>query len=236
LIRGPDLPLNPETNMTINERTLPMDRRDFSRCLIGAGLALAASPSVLAQGAPVEGQHYVKLATPASTTLPPDKKVELIEFFWYGCPHCNSFEPTLEAWIKRLPPDVAFRRVHVGFGAPHQVHQRLFYALEDMGALETAHRKVFAAIHVQNKRLLTDAEISAFGSESGLDGAKLVATMKSFGVNTKAARARQLSEAYKIDGVPALGIHGRFYTSGSLAGNTDRMMQVAEFLIGRARG
>jgi len=218
-------------------------RRDFSRQFLAAGAVLAAPTALRAQGAqgagaPVEGQHFVRLSTPASISLPPDKKVEVVEFFWYGCPHCNNFEPMLEGWIKRLAPDVAFRRVHVGFGAQHQIHQKLHYALEEMGVLPTMHRKVFAAMHAPSNRrqLISDSEISAFGNESGIDGAKLVATMKSFGVNTKAARARQLTDAYKIDGVPALGVQGRWYTSGSLAGSLDRMVAVADFLIGRARG
>jgi thiol:disulfide interchange protein DsbA len=218
------------------------NRRDFSRQLVAASAVLAAPPALLAQGAapagaPVEGTHFVRLSTPAAVTLPtPDKKVDVVEFFWYGCPHCNAFEPMVEAWAKRLPPDVSFRQVHVGFGAPHQVHQKLYYALEEMGVLATMHRKVFAAMHVQNKRLLSDTDIAAFGAESGIDGAKLVATMKSFGVNTKAARARQLSDAYKIDGVPALGVQGRYFTSGSLAGSHERMVAVADYLIGRSRG
>jgi protein dithiol oxidoreductase (disulfide-forming) len=218
------------------------NRRDFSRQLIAGGAALAAPPALLAQaaapaGAPVEGTHFVRLSTPAALSLPtPDKKVDVVEFFWYGCPHCYAFEPMVEAWAKRLPADVSFRQVHVGFGAPHQVHQKLYYALEEMGALPALHRKVFAAIHAQNKRLLSDTEIAAFGTENGIDGAKLVATMKGFGANTKAARARQLSEAYKIDGVPAIGIQGRYFTSGSLAGSHERMVAVAEYLIGRSRG
>ena len=213
------------------------NRRDFSRHLLAAGAVFAAPPAVLARGAaPVEGTHFVRLNTPASVSLPtPDKKIDLVEFFWYGCPHCNAFEPALESWVKRLPPDVSFRRVHVGFGAPHQAHQKLFYALEELGLLDTLHRKVFAAIHMQNKRLLTDADIAAFGTESGIDGAKLVAATKSFGVVTKATRARQLSEAYKIDGVPAIGVQGRYYTSGSLAGSMERMVTVADYLIGKSR-
>jgi protein dithiol oxidoreductase (disulfide-forming) len=224
-------------------------RREFSRHLLATGAALALPAAAVqaqtakpaagpAPGQPVEGQHFVRLSTAAPVTLPSaDKKVEVVEFFWYGCPHCNNFEPLLESWVKRLPPDVAFRRVHVGFGPQHQIHQKLFYALEEMGALETTHRKVFAAMHTPatRRQLLNDNEITAFGNESGLDGAKLVATMKSFGVNTKAARARQLTDAYKIDGVPALGVQGRFYTSGSLAGSLDRMVAVAEFLIARSR-
>lgn len=217
-------------------------RRDFSRQLAAAGAALAAPHLVIAQanaGAPVEGQHYVKLSTPAPVTLPSaDKKIDVVEFFWYGCPHCNNFEPLLEGWIKQLPADVSFRRVHVGFGVQHQIHQRLHYALEEMGVLATMHRKVFAAMHAPSNRrqLINESEVVAFGNESGIDGAKLAATMKSFSVNTKSAKARQLTDAYKIDGVPALGVQGRWFTSGSLAGSLERMLAVTNHLIGRARG
>ncbi len=214
-----------------------MQRRDFSRQLAGAGLGLAVSGLAQAQGqAPKEGTHYVRLQTPAPVSLPgADKKIEVVEFFWYGCPHCYAFEPTLEAWVRTLPADVAFRQVPVGFMAPHQLHQRLFYALEEMGQLQATHRKVFAAIHQQNRRLGTEADIAAFASASGIDAAKLAESMKSFGVSTKASRAKQLADAYKIDGVPALGIHGRFYTSGALAGNHERAVQVASYLIQQAR-
>ena len=223
-------------------------RRDFSRHLLTTSAALAALTTLAAPrfasaqaaagtGGPVEGQHFVRLSTPVPLTLAPDKKVEVVEFFWYGCPHCNNFEPQLESWLKRLPPDVMFRRIHVGFGPQHQIHQKLHYALEEMDLLPTMHRKVFAAMHASSNRrqLITDAEIAAFGTESGIDGAKLVLTMKSFSVNTKAARARQLTDAYKIDGVPALGVQGRYFTSGSLAGSLERMVAVADFLIARAR-
>lgn len=217
-----------------------MQRREFSKHLLTAGasatVALALSPAAQAQaGAPVEGQHYVRLSSPVAVSVPAGKAVEVVEFFWYGCPHCYAFEPVLENWVKKLPADVAFRQVPVGFMAPHQLHQKLFYALEEMGQLPSTHRKVFAAIHQQNKRLNTEGDILAFGKEAGLDETKLAAALKSFGTNTKSARAKQLADAYKIDGVPALGIHGRFYTSGSLAGSNERAVAVADFLIQRAR-
>jgi thiol:disulfide interchange protein DsbA len=213
-----------------------MKRRDFSRQLAGAGLGLAAAGLARAQGGPVEGQHYVKLSTPAPVSLPsPDKKVEVVEFFWYGCPHCFSFEPLLESWVRRLPPDVAFRQVPVGFAVPHQLHQKLFYALEEMGQLPAMHRRVFTAIQQQNQRLNNEADIVAFVGANGVDRDKFIAAFWSFSVATKANRAKQLSEAYKIDGVPALGIHGRFYTSGSLAGSHERALAVTDFLIQRAR-
>jgi len=215
-----------------------MHRRDFSRQIASAGLGLGLAWAGLAQaqGVPKEGTHYVRLSTPAPVTLPsPDKKIEVVEFFWYGCPHCHAFEPALQAWVKKLPADVSFRQVPVGFMAPHQLHQKLFYALEEMGQLPALHRKVFNAIHQQNKRLGSEAEIEAFATASGIDGARLSATMTSFSVGAKASRARQLADAYKIDGVPALGIHGRFYTSASLAGSYERAVQVAEHLIQLAR-
>jgi len=212
-----------------------MKRRDFSTRLVGGTLGMALAPLAHAQGGPVEGQQYVKLGTPAPVTLPPGKKVEVVEFFWYECPHCNSFEPLLEGWTKKLPEDVSFRRVPVGFTARHQAAQKLFYALEGMGKLDALHRKVFAAIHVQNQRLLSEQDMVAFVSANGVDGAKFSETFRSFDVATKANKAKSLSDAYKIDGVPAVGIQGRFYTSASLAGSHERALAVTDFLIQRSR-
>ena len=211
-----------------------MQRREFSTALGGAG-ALALGLPAAAQGGPVEGTHYVRLGQPLPVTAPAGK-VEVVEFFWYGCPHCNAFEPALEAWVKKLPEFVAFRRVPVQFREePFGTHQRIYFALETMGQLEAMHRKVFAAIHNDRLKLDKPAEIQAFMSKNGLDGARFIEVMNSFGVQTKARQAKQLAEAYKIDGVPALGIQGRFYTSGSLAGGQDKMLVVADFLIQASR-
>jgi thiol:disulfide interchange protein DsbA len=114
-------------------------------------------------------------------------------------------------------------------------HQKMFYALEELGQREALHRKLFNAIHVQNKRINTEAEITAFVSANGVDGARFTEAFRSFGVNTKLTRGKQLSNAYKIDGVPALGIQGRYYTSATLAGTHERALSVADFLILRAR-
>jgi thiol:disulfide interchange protein DsbA len=213
-----------------------MQRRDFNRTLAGAGLGLTVASGAHAQAAFKEGTQYVKLSTPAAVKLPsPDKKVEVVEFFWYGCPHCYAFEPILEGWVKKLPADVAFRKVPVGFMAAHQFHQKLYYALEETGQLAAMHAKVFNAIHQQGKRMGSESEVVAFLNANGGDGAKVAEAMKGFGVNTKANLAKQLADAYKIDGVPALGINGRFYTSGALAGSHERATQVADFLIQTAR-
>jgi thiol:disulfide interchange protein DsbA len=213
-----------------------MKRRDFSRQLAGTSLGLAVAGIARAQGAPVEGQHYVKLNTPVAVSLPgADKKVEVLEFFGYWCPHCNAFESTLEAWVKRLPADVAFRRIPVAFSAPQQPLQKAFFALEDMGQLPAMHRKVFAAIHQQGKRMNTEAEITEFVVSQGIDAAKFRDAFGSFSVNTRINRAKQLSQEYKIDGVPTLGVQGRYFTSGSLAGGNAEMVAVADFLIQRSR-
>ena len=221
-----------------------MQRRKFTQHLATAaaaatgcaGLGLAAWPAAHAQGsAPSEGQHYVRLGSPVAVSLPTGKAVEVVEFFWYGCQHCFAFEPVLESWVKKLPPDVFFRRVPAGFTATYQLHQKVFYALEEIGQLDALHGKIFNAIHVQQKRLNSDSDVVAYLATQGVDEAKFSAAMKSFGVNTKVNRAKQLSEGYKIDGVPTLGVQGRFYTSVSLAGGPDRAVAVTDFLIQRAR-
>ncbi len=214
-----------------------MKRRDFSTSLLGSGAGLAASGWLApahAQGSPVEGTHYVRLSQPVPAG--PAGKIEVIEFFWYGCPHCNAFESTLEPWVKQLPADVAFHRVPVAFSAePFVAHQRIFYALDSLGQVTAMHRKVFYAIHNDRMRLDKPADISAFMARNGVDAAKFMEAYDSFAVQAKAKQATQQAAAYKIDGVPAIGIQGRYYTSGSLAGTNEKALAVADFLIQRVR-
>jgi len=215
-----------------------LTRRDFSSCLVGTGLG-SVLPGASAQAAPTEGVHYVRLAEPAPA---PSGKIEVIEFFWYECPHCNALEPALDAWARRLPDDVAFRRVPVWFrDEPFGPQQRLFYTLEALGLVPTLHRKVFQTIHGERTRLRTTEEMAAFALKNGLDPMAFMTTYNSFGVQTKAQQARQTASAYKIDAVPAMGVQGRYYTNGNLAnaglppGPIDRMLAVVDALIGKAR-
>ena len=215
-----------------------LTRRDFSSCLIGAGLG-SALPGALAQAAPTDGVHYVRLAEPAPALA---GKIEVIEFFWYECPHCNALEPALDAWARQLPDDVAFRRVPVWFREePFGPQQRLFYTLEALGLVPTLHRKVFQAIHGERTRLRTAEDVAAFALKNGADPIAFMTTYNSFGVQTKAQQARQTASAYKIDAVPAMGIQGRYYTNGNLAnaglppGPIDRMLGVVDALIGKVR-
>ena len=213
-----------------------MKRRVFSTTLIVAASAALALPNLArAQGVPVEGKNYIRLTQPVPVSAGPGK-FEVIEFFWYGCPHCNAFEPTLEAWVKQLPADVEFRRVPVAFSAePFVAHQRIFYALESMGLVGAMHRKVFYAIHNERLHLDRPAEISAFMAKNGVDAAQFMEAYGSFGTQAKLRQANQLVDGYKIDGVPAIGIHGRYYTSGTLAGDNGRALTVADFLLQRLR-
>lgn len=207
-----------------------MQRRRFT-----AGLLAGAALPALAQGAPVEGTHYVRLSQRAPVDAPPGRP-EVLAFFWYGSPQCNSFAPALESWAGRLPGDVAFRRVPVALrDEPFSAHQRLYYTLEALDQLPVLHRKVFYAIHVERNRLDGLAEMAAFAARQGIDAERFRTAYASKEVLAKAQRARQLSAAYKIDGVPAIGVQGRFFTSGSLAGSPQRMLGVADYLIQLAR-
>ena len=214
-----------------------MKRRNFSATLLGSSAGLVAlgwRAPARAQGGPVEGTHYVRLSQPVPAG--PAGKIEVIEFFWYGCPHCNTFESTLEPWVKQLPADVAFHRVPVAFSAePFVAHQRIFYALDSLGLVAAMHRKVFYAIHNDRLRLDKPADISSFMTRNGVDAAKFMEAYDSFAVQAKAKQATQQAAAYKIDGVPAIGIQGRYYTSGSLAGTNEKALAVADFLIQRVR-
>ena len=217
-----------------------MQRREFSlsaatvaAASLGGVLALPAT--VMAQGKPPqEGVDFLQLDKPAPLEAPAGK-IEVVEFFWYSCPHCNHFEPQLEAWLKKLPKDVYFRRVPVSFRPDFEPQQKLYYTLEAMGKVDATQKKVFDAIHIQQQKLTTADDIIAWAGAQGLDKAKFVETYNSFPIATKARKATQLQDQYKVQGVPAMGINGRFYTDGTQAGSMERALVVTDFLIASAR-
>jgi thiol:disulfide interchange protein DsbA len=216
--------------MTTTTRGFAVSRRSFN---LGALALAAGAPLAHAQGAPVEGRDFVKL--PAPVPVPSGGKLDVVEFFWYGCPHCYSFEPALEGWVKKLPADVGFRRIHVAFTSMHEGHAKMFYAAEQLGLVDRVHKLFFNAMHQQNLRFQREGEVLDFVKANGVDSAKFGEAMRSFGVATKVQQAKQLVDAYKVDGVPGLGIHGRWFTSPSLAGGPARALAVADHLIGQAR-
>lgn len=214
-----------------------MKRREFSMAASAAAagaLSLGASSSWAQGAAPREGKDYVKLGKPASVSAPAGK-VEVVEFFWYSCPHCNVFEPQFEAWAKTQPADVVVRRVPVAFNASFVPQQKLYFALEGMNLLPQLHAKVFRTIHVERNLLKTDDAIFDWVGKQGVDLAKFKEVYNSFTVANQSRKAAQLQNEYEVEGVPAMGVAGRYYTDGTKAGNMDNVLRVVNALIASSR-
>lgn len=210
-----------------------MKRRKFSTAMLTLSSGLG-SASVWAQQAFKSGKDYITLDRPLATEAGAGK-IEVLEFFWYSCPHCNAFEPSFAQWVKNAPKDVVVRRIPVAFRDDFAPQQRLYYTLEAMDLIEKMHGRVFTAIHGEKQLLNTDASVLAWAEKQGLDKAKFTETYKSFGVATKIKRAVQLQNDFKIEGVPSLGVAGRYYIDGTLAGSMDRALKVAESLMAQTR-
>lgn len=210
-----------------------MDRREFSAAAAGA-LALGLPGLASAQRRPEDGRDYRRLEKAAPVDAPASK-IEVVEFFWYSCPHCHAFEPKLVAWTKKLPPDVVLRRVPVAFRDDFVPQQRLYYTLEAMGKVDELHSRVFHAIHNEKKSTNTEGPILDFAQQNGLDRARFQELYNSFAISTKARRAKQLQDQYEVDGVPALGVAGRYYTDTTLAGGMDNALRVVDHLVAEIR-
>ncbi|MET0382771.1 MAG: thiol:disulfide interchange protein DsbA/DsbL [Burkholderiaceae bacterium] len=217
-----------------------LNRRDLSRRLaslagaFGAGRLMLAARPAAAQQALVEGEDYVRIDKPVD--VPHDGKIDVIEFFWYGCPHCYAFEPFIEPWIARLPPDVRFQRVAYGFDEVlRERHQRVFYTLEALGLVDALHSKVFDRFHRQRKPIDDEAGMLQFARDNGLDAVKVKDAWSSFAVATKMRRAKALCEAYGVDFVPLVAIQGRFLTTPRTDRDGPRALAAADSLISQAR-
>ena len=184
---------------------------------------------------PVEGTDYIELKPPQSVETP--GKVEVIEFFWYRCPHCYALEPDLEAWVKRLPPDVQFRRIPGILNEDWAVDARIFFALEAIGDSQRLHRPLFNAIHQQGGvRLRGDAFakwVADWLAKQKVDMAKYDAALHSFSVESKMRRAAQMARSYRLDGVPALSVQGRYLVLASTSQKA--MLATTDTLIGETR-
>ncbi len=214
-----------------------MKRRVFLESTASLAVATASlSPSVLLAQAstPQAGTDYVKLGRAAPVEAPPGK-IEVVEFFWYSCGHCSAFEPALARWAQRLPKDVVFKRIPIAFQDSYVPQQHLFYALEAMGLVDTFHTKVFAAVHTERQNLVKPEAILQWVAKQGIDQAKFLSHFNSFSTSTKASRARQLMTAYEVEGVPAMGVSGRFYTDGSMAKSMERALAITDFLMAEVR-
>jgi len=208
-----------------------MDRRAFALNAAGT-LALAAAPALArAQAeAPTEGRDYQTLDKPVA--VPANGKIEVIEFFWYGCPHCFAFEPTLGAWSLALRSDVHFIRVPVAFDARKEIHQRIYYTWEALGLVGQMHLQTFMRFHVQRKPIDSLADMQAFARESGVDAEKVKSVWNSFSVQSKCIAAKRLEDDYGIDRTPEMAIAGRFVAMQ--VGNS-RLLATTDWLVDRVR-
>ncbi len=192
-------------------------------------LFLLSSSFALQAESYVEGKHYNKFAQAQPTDS--GDKVEVLEFFWYGCPHCYTFEPFVKAWKKTKPANVVFSRVPAIFRPDWEVQARAYYALSSMGAIEDVHIKIFEAIHKDKKRLNRKASIADFVASNGVDRDTFVKEYDSFAVDTLVRKAKKNQALFNIQGVPAVIVNGKYLTSGSMSGNYDNLIKIMDHLI-----
>jgi len=185
-----------------------------------------------------EGQHYIRMV-PSQPTMGGADKIEVAEFFWYGCPHCYSFEPTINAWAADIPTGARFVRIPVVWNTVHELHARLFYTQEVLarnGALadgETFHNTVFQEIQTRGNRLTSEDSIRRLFERFGVDAETFDKTWKSFEVDQRLRVAKDLGRRYSIQGVPAVVVNGRYRTGGQEAGSYDAVPDVINELIAR---
>jgi thiol:disulfide interchange protein DsbA len=190
---------------------------------LGAALAASAAPALRAQAT------HSTLRAPLPVEIP--DKIEIAEFFWYGCIHCYNLEPLLEEWVLKLPADVRFRRIPAVFNARWGYDAGIYYAFETLGVLERVHRPFFDAIHKDRLKSDNPDSLAEFLGKHKIDPRKFDATLKSFGVQSKVQRAAQVTGAAQIDGTPALMVHGRYTISTEQGRSREGMLANADKLI-----
>ncbi len=203
-----------------------MSKREFllSSAALSAATVLPAGVASALQ----PGKEY-RLVEPPQRTAVEAGQIEVLEFFWYACPHCYSLHPFIETWAAKLPDDVVFRHVHVQFRSPS--HQQIHYTLEAMGKDKALGVKVFEAIHRERKRMRDESEIQEWAKANGLDEQAFMKVYSSFGVRTQMKRASQATAAFGVDGVPMIAVNGKYLTSPSMTGSNEAALRVTDALI-----
>jgi len=202
--------------------------------IFSAVLASASLFGINAQATEIQaGKEYVVLESPVPVANP--GKIEVVELFWYGCPHCYQFESSINPWAEKLPEDVNFVRIPALFGGLWNVHGQLFITLENMGVDDKVHKAVFDAYHNEGKKLATPEEMADFLVTQGIDKAKFLGTYNSFAVKGQMEKAKKLAMAYKITGVPVLIVNGKYRFDIGSAGGPEQALNVADQLIAKER-
>lgn len=173
--------------------------------------------------------QYENVSPPQATETP--GKVEVVELFWYGCPHCYSFEPYIKKWLETKPDHVGFRRAPAIFRKDWIPQAKAYYTAEQLGVLEAVHLPLFKAIHDQKRPLNTKEQLADFFAEQGVERAAFDKTYDSFAVQSKVQRAYVMTQRYGIQGVPAVVVNGKYRTTGSLTGSYDNLVKVINILV-----
>lgn len=207
-------------------------QRLFSLCAATA-LAFGVAAVQVAAQTFSEGRHYTVVPNPVQVQVPKGK-VEVREFFWYGCPHCYTLEPYINSWKK--PAEVEFVKTPAMLGETWVDHAHAYYALKTLGRLEDLHSILFDALHVEKKRLHNLDQLAAFFSGNGVEPGKFKETAESFLVKTQVKRAERLGRTYGISGVPSFVINGKYVTSPSMAASYEHFFQIVDYLVAKESG
>lgn len=175
------------------------------------------------------GEHYAQITPPQPTTS--QDKVEVVELFWYGCPHCYRLEPYVKRWLKKKPANVKFVRMPGVFRDSWEIHARAYYTAEILGAVDKVHHPMFEAIHEQKRQMNTEAAIMALFKQHGVAEKDFKRVFRSFAVETKLRRARDMGQRYGVRGVPALIVNGKYRTAAQEAGGNVQVFQVVDYLV-----
>ncbi|MDT3706047.1 MAG: thiol:disulfide interchange protein DsbA/DsbL [Thiobacillus sp.] len=205
----------------------------LARALVFLAVTVFSLPAFSAAEEIFEGHDYTRVKNPQPVAT--GNKVEVLEFFWYRCPHCFQLEPALTGWLKTLPPDAQVRRVPAVFRDDWMPGAKLYYTLEQMNLLGKLHGKVFDAYHVENINLNNPAVLGDWVTKQGVDRKKFEGIYRSFSVQSKASQGARLATTYAISGVPAFVIDGKYTTSVSMTGSPQRLFEVLNQLIAKAR-
>ena len=194
-------------------------------------LGLFFIPVAIALAEYNEGIEYKRLAAPLPTG--DANKVEVVELFWYGCPHCYRIEPDLKKWLKNKPANVVFVRVPGVFRPLWGFHAKVYYTAEVLGVLDKVHQPMFEAMHKQRRKMDTTEQVKALFAEHGVTAEQFDDAFNSFAVDAKVRRATDLTRRYGLEGVPALVINGKYLTDGVMAHGHDGMLKVTDYLISK---
>jgi len=196
---------------------------------LGLGVLLLVLSTMAWAGSFDEGIEYQRVAEPQR--LKPGDDVEVLELFWYGCPHCYRLEPAIEEWLDSKPAGVVFRRLPAAASSRWVPHAKAYFAAEQLGVVDKLHKPLFAALHEQRRKLFNDEQLIGFAAEQGIDEHAFREAYQSFPVDMKVRQSAELARRYQLSGVPAIVVNGKYITGVTEAGGRDELFEVVDFLI-----